>query len=84
MQKDHKIFDDLSRMASGAAGSLLDMKREIEASVQAQVEKVIDRMNLVTREEFDTVKAMAEAARAENEALKARIEALEQTADSAA
>lgn len=78
MQKDQKLFDDLSRLASGAAGSLLDMKREIEASVQAQVEKMIERMNLVTREEFDAVKAMAEAARAENEALNARLEALEQ------
>jgi BMFP domain-containing protein YqiC len=77
VQKDHKIFDDLSRFASGAAGSFLDMKREMEANFHSQVEKWLERMNLVTREEFDVVKAMAETARAENDILKARIDALE-------
>lgn len=77
MQKDHKLFDDLSKLASGAAGSLLDMRREIETTIAAQVDKMAARMNLVTREEFDAVQAMAEAARRDNEALSERIAALE-------
>lgn len=77
MQKDNRLFEDLSKFASGAAGSLLDIKRELESTISAQVEKLASRMNLVTREEFEVVKAMAEQARVENAALAARIAELE-------
>lgn len=77
MQKDNPFFEDVSKFASGAMGAIMDMKREIDQLVKSQVEKLLSGMNLVTREEFDVVKAMAEKARTENEALAARLDALE-------
>ena len=79
MSKDHPFFADLSRMASGAAGLATDMRQEIESLIAAQTDKILARTHLVTREEFEIVKAMAEKARAENEALTKRLEALEQS-----
>lgn len=76
MQKDSKLFEDIAKMASGAAGAAMDMRREFEAMVSDKLERIIARDRYVTREEFDVVKAMAEKARAENEALKAEIEKL--------
>jgi len=76
MMKDSKLFDDLSKMASSAAGSVMDMKREVEAMVQAKIDAWIARSQLVTREEFEVVRDMAQKARSENEALKAEIAAL--------
>lgn len=78
MQKDSKIFDDLARMASGAAGLALDVKREIEAAAAAQVEKLLSRMSLVKREEFEVVRDMVRKAREEQEKLQARLAELEQ------
>lgn len=80
MQKDNKLMDDLARMMSGATGAMFDIKREIEALVAAQTEKLLGKMNLVTRDEFEAVREMARAARAENEALAARLDALEDQA----
>ena len=77
MQKDSRILDDLARMASGAAGGLLDMKREVEAMVSAQLEKLLLKMHLVSKEEFEVVREMATKARAENEILAKRVELLE-------
>ncbi|MBY0355466.1 MAG: accessory factor UbiK family protein [Rickettsiales bacterium] len=77
MQKDNKFFDDMSRMMSGAAGTMFDAKREIEQQCAAFVEKFLLKMNFVSREEFEVVRDMASKARAENEALKARLDALE-------
>lgn len=76
MLKDSKIFDDMAKMAATAAGSVMDMKREIEAMVNARIESYLGRTSLVTREEFEVVKAMAEKAREENEALRAELAAL--------
>ena len=64
MQKDNKLMDDLARMMSGATGAMFDIKREIEALVAAQTEKLLGKMNLVTRDEFEAVREMARAARA--------------------
>jgi BMFP domain-containing protein YqiC len=77
MQKDSRLFDDFSKMASGAAGMLLDVRREVEAAVMAQVEKLLARMNLVRREEFEIVRDMAAKAREEQEKLALRLEVLE-------
>ncbi len=77
MQKQNPFFDDLNKMASSAAGAVLEMRREMEQIGQEQIRQILSRMNLVTREEFDVVKAMAEKARLENEALAERLEALE-------
>jgi BMFP domain-containing protein YqiC len=77
MQSENKIFDDISRMANGAIGAVAGMGREIESVVRQRVEKYIGGLDLVSRDEFDAIKAMAEKARTENDALKARLEALE-------
>lgn len=77
MQKDNKFFEDLAKMASGAAGSFMEMGREMEAMMHAQVEKILGKMNLVTREEFDTVMGMLTKARMEQEELKTRLNDLE-------
>jgi BMFP domain-containing protein YqiC len=76
MIKDSILIDDITKMASAAAGSVLDMKREVEAMIQAKLESYLSRSALVTREEFEIVKAMAEKARAENEALRRELELL--------
>lgn len=77
MQKNHKIFEDLARMASSAGGTFMEMKREIETMVTAQVDKVLRRMDIVTREDFDLVREMAIKARTEQEKLAARVLELE-------
>lgn len=77
MQTDNRLFDDLSRVATGAVGALAGMKREIESLVRQRVERVIGGLDLVSRDEFEATRAMAERARTENEELKARIAALE-------
>lgn len=77
MQKDHKFFDDIARLATGATGSILEIKREIESVVSSQLEKLLGKMQLVTKEEFEIVREMAENARNEQESLKKRIEELE-------
>ncbi len=77
MQKDNKFFEDIARLAGGAAGGLLDMKREIEDMVGRQMEKLLQKMNLVTKEEFDAVQGMLAKSRAEQEEIKKRLDKLE-------
>ena len=77
MQTENKILDDLARVATGALGALSGVREEVDAQLRQQFEKILDQMDLVTREEFEAVKAMAAKARAEQEALAARVAALE-------
>jgi BMFP domain-containing protein YqiC len=77
MQTDNRFFDDFSKLANGAVGTLSGLGKEMEAMMRSRFERFIGGLDLVSREEFDAVKAMAEAARAENEALAARLAALE-------
>jgi len=77
MQTQNKIFDDLARVANGAVSTLTGMKDEIDALIRQRLERFMGDADLVTREEFDAVKAMAAKARTENEALEARIVTLE-------
>lgn len=76
-QTGNRILDDLARLAAGAAGAAQGVKREVETIVKAQGERVLTGMDVVRREDFEVVKAMAEKARLENERLEARIAALE-------
>ena len=76
MQKDSKLFEDIAKMASGAAGAAMDARREMEAFVSDKFERLIARGKFVTREEFDVVRDMAQKAREENAALKAELEKL--------
>jgi len=77
MQKESRLFDDLARMANGAFSSLASLRGEAETRMRQQVEKILAGMDLVMRDEFEAVKAMAAKAREENEALAARLAALE-------
>jgi BMFP domain-containing protein YqiC len=77
MQTDNRFFDDLSRMAGGALNALTGLKTEVEAIVRQQLEHFISTLHLVTREEFETIEALAAKARDEQEALVARLDALE-------
>lgn len=78
MQTDNKLLDDLARVAAGAFGTIFGMKDEVEAQLRQQFERVLSRMDVVTREEFEAVREMAAKARSEQEAMAARLEALEQ------
>lgn len=77
MSTQNRLLDDLARLATGAAGAARGVQQEIEALIRQQAEHMLDQMNLVRRDEFDAVKAMAIKAREENEALERRIAALE-------
>lgn len=76
-QTSNRIFDELAKMMTDAAGAAQGAQREVETFMRAQGEKVLREMDVVAREDFEAVRAMAEKARAENERLEARIEALE-------
>ena len=78
MQRDNRLFDDLARVASGAFSSFSALREEAEARVHEQIERVLQRMDVVPRDEFEAVRAMAVKAREENEALAARLGALEE------
>ena len=77
MQSENKLFDDRVKMVNGAAGTIAGMGREAESSMRERMREWVGGMDFVSRDEFDAVKAMAAAARDENEILKARIAALE-------
>ena len=77
MQTDNKFLDDLAKVASGALGSVTGVKHEVEMRVQQQLERLLARMNLVPREEFDAMKAVAQAAREAQIRLEARVATLE-------
>ena len=80
MQSENRIFDDLAKMMNGVAGTVAGMGREAEGSMREKMREWVGGMDFVARDEFDAVKAMAAAARDENELLRARIEALEAAA----
>ena len=77
MQTDNPFIDDLAKLATGAAGTLNGVKQEIEAAVKARVERLASEMDLVPREEFEVIREMAILAREENDALKARLDAMD-------
>jgi len=78
MQTNNRILDDLARVASTAMGAAGGVKGEFETLLRRQFEKILDGMDMVSRDEFDAVKEIATKARAEQEALSFRVEKLEQ------
>lgn len=76
-QTSNRIFDDLAKMMTDAAGAAQGMRREAESMMKAQAERILADLDVVRREEHEAVKAMAEKAREENEKLAARVVALE-------
>ena len=77
MQSQNRFFDDLARVAAGAAGALTGVRGEVEARLRDQLERVLAGMDLVSREEFEAAKAMAAKAREEQEILLRRVDMLE-------
>ncbi len=77
MQADNRLLDDLARVASGAFGAISGVRHEVEARLKQQFERILSEMDLVQREEFEAVKAMAAKARTEQETLAKRVAELE-------
>jgi len=76
-QTTNRFFDDVAKLVTDAAGVAQGLGREVETVVRARMETFLADMDLVKREEFEVVRDMAAAARAENEVLKTRLDALE-------
>jgi BMFP domain-containing protein YqiC len=77
MQTDNPLLDGLARIFTDAAGAAQSVRTEIDTFMRQRLEKLVADMDFVPREEFEAVKAMAAKARAENDALAARLAALE-------
>ena len=77
MQTRNKIMDDISQLMTNAMGVAQGAKDAAETAMKSFMDRWLADRDFVTREEFDAVRTMAQKAREENEALKARIEALE-------
>jgi len=78
MQTNNRFFDDIARVANGAMGAAAGLRTEVEALVRDRMQRLLADMDLVRREEFEVVKAMAAKARSEQEDLAARVAALEE------
>jgi len=72
-----RFFDELAKLMSNAAGAAQGVRREIDTLVQGQVERVLNNLDVVKREDFEAVKAMAAKAREENDQLAKRLDELE-------
>lgn len=77
MQTTSSVFDDLARLMTGAMGVAQGVSDEARGFMRAQADRFVAEMDLVSRDEFEAVKQMAAEARAEADALRERIEALE-------
>ena len=76
-QTRSRIFDDLAKVMTDAAGLAQGARREVDTLVRSQLERLLAGMDVVTREEFEAVREMAALARTQNEKLEARVAALE-------
>ncbi|TDH34360.1 accessory factor UbiK family protein [Pseudohoeflea suaedae] len=74
----NRLFDEFAKVMTDAAGAAQGVRKEFETAARAQMERILNSMDLVKREEFEAVREMAIAARDENEALAARLEKLEE------
>jgi BMFP domain-containing protein YqiC len=72
-----RFFDELAKLATNAAGAAQGVRREIDTLVKAQVERVLNDVGVVKREDFDVVREMVQKAREENDRLKERVAVLE-------
>jgi hypothetical protein len=77
VQTTNRFFDEVARLMNDAAGAAQGVRREFETLFRTQAERVLREFDVVRREDFEAVKDMARIAREENEALKARVTALE-------
>lgn len=77
MQTSNRLLDDLAKMASGAASTLVGVKQELDALIKQRIERLVANLDLVSRDEFEAVRAMAANARAEQQRLEERLARLE-------
>ena len=77
VQTTNRFFDEMARLMNDAAGAAQGMRREVETLFRGQAERFLRDLDVVKREEFEAAKDMVRLAREENEALKARVAALE-------
>jgi BMFP domain-containing protein YqiC len=77
MQSENRLFDDFVKVMNGAAGTLAGMGREAQEAARERMREWVGGLDMVSREEFEAMKAIAVAAREESAALKSRVEALE-------
>ena len=80
MQSENRLFDDFVKVMNGAAGTLAGMGREAENAFRDRMREWVGGLDMVGREEFEAMKAIAIAAREESAALRSRVEALEAAA----
>lgn len=78
MQTTNRLLEDLAKVASGAASTVVGIKQEVDALVRQRLERWAAELDLVTREEFEAVRELASAARAAQEQLEARLAVLEE------
>ena len=76
-QTTNRFLDEMARLMNDAAGVASGVRREVDSLFRSQADRILRELDVVKREEFEAVKDMARTAREENEALKARIAALE-------
>ncbi|MBM6592761.1 accessory factor UbiK family protein [Microvirga pudoricolor] len=76
-QSSNRLFDEIARLATDAAGAAQGVRREVETVVKSQAERLIRDMDVATREEVEVLREMVLAAREENERLSARLKVLE-------
>ena len=77
MQTSNRILNDMAKVASGAVSAVTGLKGDAEGVLRRQLEHLLADMDLVTRDEFEAVKALAANARAEQDKLQARVDKLE-------
>ncbi|MEM7074711.1 MAG: accessory factor UbiK family protein [Pseudomonadota bacterium] len=80
MQSRNKVLDDISQLMTNAMGVAQGAREEAETAMNSMIDRWLADRDFVTREEFDAVRLMAQKAREENDALSARLDALEKTA----
>jgi BMFP domain-containing protein YqiC len=78
VQTTNRFFDEVARLMNDAAGTAQGVRREFETLFRNQAERILRELDVVRRDDFEAVKEMARIAREDNEALKARVAALEQ------
>jgi hypothetical protein len=76
-QTTSRLFDEVAKLMTDAAGAAHGARKEVETALRAQAERVLNEFDVVKRDEFEAVQAMAQKAREENERLEARISELE-------
>ena len=77
MQGSNRLFDDFARLMTDAAGAAQGVRREAETVFKAQIERLIRDMDIASREELDVLRDLVSALRSQNDALAARVTALE-------